>query len=288
MSKLHETCLVVRISLAAWDGEKLEAKAKAQVEAANDAQQGTVRKVVSDLLPGATGVERDMVWTCLGEARTFHYQNTLRWMNRGEALVTTLHFINEYMPKMNAFKNRAEQAHGLFVNAFPTRMVEAVPLRKGLYDAKDYPSTRELERRFKFDVVPYPVPSSNALSALLGGEIAANLDAELGKAMQDAMQDAYSRLHEVVNHMAETLKDPKKGFKDTLLSNIKKACAILPSLNVVGDPNLDAFAAEITNLIEDVTCDELRDKSGYKRAEVADEAGDLAERLKRFALPPEA
>jgi hypothetical protein len=276
--------LIVRLKLSAWDGEKLEQQAKGQVESANGARSGTVRSVKTDLLPGSTGAERDMVWTCLGEARTFHYQNTLRWMNRGEALVTTLHFMNVYMPRMNAFKARAEAAHATFTQAFPTRMVEAAPLRAGLYHAKDYPTVGELDRRFVFDTVPYPVPSSNALSALLGGEVASRLDTDIEDAMKDSMKDAYERLHEVVGHMAATLKDPKKGFKNTLLSNVERACEILPALNVAGDSTLDAFVAEVKAMLGDLSVDDLRDKDGYARNAVAQQATDISNRLGAFAL----
>ena len=45
--------------------------------------------------------------------------------------------------------------------------------------------------------------------------------------------------------MAEKLADPKAIFRDTLVDNTKELCALLPRLNFMDDPNLEALRLQV-------------------------------------------
>jgi hypothetical protein len=73
------------------------------------------------------------------------------------------------------------------------------------------------------------------------------------------MQDAWTRLHDVVSHIAERLSDPKAIFRDSLIDNAKDVCDTLQRLNVTNDPNLEAMRARVAAELTAVSPATLRD-----------------------------
>jgi hypothetical protein len=89
--------------------------------------------------------------------------------------------------------------------------------------------------------------------------------------------------------MAEKLKafKPAQGgdraegiFRDSLVENVRELVAVLPSLNITGDPTLAAVAARMEALCRD-DADELRDNAAA-RASVAAEADAILADVGQF------
>jgi hypothetical protein len=72
-----------------------------------------------------------------------------------------------------------------------------------------------------------------------------DVERRVSEAQTVAMKEVWDRLYDRVKHMAEKLADPKAIFRDTLVDNTKELCALLPRLNFMDDPNLEALRLEV-------------------------------------------
>lgn len=177
----------------------------------------------------------------------------------------------------------------------------------GTFDASNYPGASldangqlifdedkfkvEMRKKFYLKSEPLPVPDAEQftqnMSALLGTD-AQSVNMRVKDATEEANKQLLARLLKPVQAMASKLVESPKGdatdirFKNSLVENIIEIVDIAPKLNIAGDPNIDAFIAEMRNLTIH-TPDELK-KDKAIRSKVATEAEALMKRLQGYKL----
>jgi hypothetical protein len=113
------------------------------------------------------------------------------------------------------------------------------------------------------------------------------IDKRVENAQEIAMQTLWKRLHTVVEHMAERLHayttDPDTGkvkgkFHDTLVSNVRDVCDLIPNLNIQDDGKLEAIRQQIAKDLAKLEPQELRDNDD-QRAEAATKATQIADQM---------
>src|SRR5580704_19381802 len=175
------------------------------------------------------------------EARAYHAAVTLPFDSGIGILPAAL--IKEYGDKMRQFRGQFDnlvQSH--FVPKYP-EMVEW--------------AKQEHNGTFYFRTEPLPVPDAQhfegTMSSLLGVD-AEGVNVRVQDAMQEAQKELMRRMIEPVSAMAAKLAEqPKQGkedicFRDSLVGNVQTIAELVPKLNIAGDPQLDAFAADMMKL----------------------------------------
>ena len=135
-----------------------------------------------------------------------------------------------------------------FISNYDQLRLDAKRLLNGLYNDADYPDEQEIARKFKIDMAIFPVPSTDFRVSIASDEltrIQEDVERRVTEAQTVAMKEVWDRLYDRVKHMAEKLADPKAIFRDTLVDNTKELCALLPRLNFMDDPNLEALRAQV-------------------------------------------
>ena len=194
-----------------------------------------------------------------GDARTFHYAQTLPWLDKGFRILPAANYL-PYKIKMREFKNAFESAVKRFAKAYPRYREEAKAFLKGICKIEDYPDPDSVAGLFSFDIDVAQIPKGDDFRVALGldeeEKLKKEIDDKKDRAFEEATQDLWSRLHAAVSHMRDRLEsysvDSASGkvtapFRDSLVENLRDLVDVLPRLNVTGDANLAR------------TCQELRD-----------------------------
>ena len=99
-----------------------------------------------------------------------------------------------------------------------------------------------------------------------------------------ATRDCWDRLYKVVSKAAEKLADPKGIFRDSLVENARELCELLPRLNVMDDPNLEAMRHSVEKALCVHDADDLR-KSSIMRNETAAKLASIMDTMGAFYAP---
>jgi hypothetical protein len=222
--------------------------------------------------------------------------------------------IQEYGDTMRMFKGQMDKLVDDFIVKGDEWIAWAVSEHNGSFDPKNYPGcwkdctgsvildksvwSVKMRKAFYMTAQPLPVPDSEQFSAsvssLLGVD-AQSVDLQVADAALEAQRELLKRMIEPVQHMASKLAGQTcycrscKGkpsltanFKDSLIDNIVEIAALVPKLNLSGDPAIDAFGQAMKALTR-YTPDALRD-SDVTRKEAAEKAGDVLKRLSGYSL----
>jgi len=269
--------MLVNLSIAQWSGRKLDRGVTAEVITDHKADRDAGRWNKSLVLGRALeGVKR-----AASDARTFHYNNTLPWADDGVRILPAAHFMT-YADKIGAFQRIFNQAADDFEREYPRLIDDAQAGLGDMFDLGDYPSPGEVRSRFSFSVKFLPLPAGDDFRVDLSADdvarIKGDIEAQLQDATTQAMKDLWRRLYDAVRHVSDKLKDGDAIFRDSLIGNVKELVAILPALNLTGDPVLSAAVVEVKDKLADLDPQGLRDDV-HDRAQAARTADEIARKM---------
>jgi len=271
MANLTEKAMLVTLKISVWTAKKLDKKVSKEVaeKHGNDEKLGRYNK---NLLAANGDIET--IQKIATEARSFHYDNTLPWEDKGGRMLPSANYL-PYTEQMRKFRGEFERGVEAFVARYPNLVEEARSALNGLYNPNDYPSAANIRRFFGFEVEAGLLPSSEDFRVKLKENEVAEIKAEIERRCDDrakaATQDLFNRLKEVVQHMHERLADEKAVFKNTLVENVRELVELLPRLNVNNDPTLNELARDAKDSLCVYDPDTLRNDKGH-RATVANAA----------------
>jgi hypothetical protein len=233
--------------------------------------------------PKAESFSRLREWAT--KVREWHYEHTTPFAHNGARFLKATE-IFPYQAQMTKFGNEGHVLFDDFLADYERLKSKAKRELNGLYNEADYPSEGKLRSRFFFEHTLLPAPDSNhVVLDLVAEDVAESVkkstEAAMKHATAEAMRDVWVRLHEVTQNMAAALAEPDRRFHDTLVSNVKDLCDILPGLNLVDDPVLDQIGQEVKKSLTKSKPETLREDPD-KRAEVAKKAAALAAKMSAF------
>jgi len=101
--------------------------------------------------------------------------------------------------------------------------------------------------------------------------VKSQIEGSIQRRINDAMGDLWSRLSERLEHYREKTADEKAVFRDSLVTNLQDIVDLIPSLNLIDDPELERIADDIRSSIYGIDAKDLR-KDGAVRKHAATEA----------------
>lgn len=223
----------------------------------------------------------------------------------------------DYGDNMRRFKGELEVVTEEFL-ADPRKYVDwAVAEHNGTFDPKNYPGcSRDAAGVVQFDAEVFrttmrkriylradalPVPQAEQFTESIRGLLSTmgvdpeSVDLRVRDSQIEAQRELLARMKDPVLHMAAKLSGQTchcrscKGrasktanFKDSLVQNIQEVAALVPKMNLGGDPDLDAFAAEM-NKLGSLDPEVLRVDDSAKSA-AAEQAAAVLKRLEGYKL----
>ena len=278
--KLSDRALLVQLNISTWSANKLDKEISAETSAIKGAISNSVRTHKS-LLPMCDLLDDIKKKATL--IRQQFYDNTLPWGVKGIQILPTANYL-AFMTEFRKEKSEYEQLVRQFVPEYPQLVLDAQRFLGTAYKPEDYPDASVIADKFKMDMQVMPVPNNDFRVNIADEELERihdEVSARVKQAAQGAMQDVWQRLYDKVKHFAEKMDDPKAIFRDSTVDHLVDLCELLPRLNVMDDPNLEAMRQEVEAKLAGYNPDVLR-TSPDTRQTVADEANAIAARMAAF------
>lgn len=286
ITNISDRAMLVNVRISLFNAVKTDKTITAEVAAQHGSEVTMGRYAKSVIAKSALDTVRKLA----GEIRAEHYRRTLPWAEDGARILTATGYL-AYAEWMRESEAKWDKAVGEFLTQWDTFVAEAKVKLNGLFDASDYPTLAKLRDKFEFRWQVRPVPDANDFRVNLGADevsaIRANLRESLQATVDEAMKDVWGRMRDVVSKMAERLKayDPNNPsaapFRDSLVTNITDLLDMVPSLNLTGSPEVNAFANAMRESLTKHDAQALRDKV-WAREDTAQRAEAILAQMSAF------
>jgi hypothetical protein len=284
-SQVRNSTLLYRPSFSIWTARIKDKAESVKVASDNGANPG-VANVYKALLPESP--ELKAIQQYATEFRQWIYDNTSPWDDSGWR-IGRVAFHMEFMSEVGDRTVKFNELVDAFIAKYATARESARFTLASLFNEGDYPGVNEVRSKFGISLDCMTLPSADDFRIADGlpqeevDRLVSVAQADANERMSTAMQEAYARLYQVIEKMANTLKDYGdkriKKFNDTLVSNIADVIAVMPALNILADPKLDALAEE-AKVLASYDAGDLRKDEVSRKAAIMD-AMALA---KKFAI----
>lgn len=275
--KLTERAMLVNLSIAYWTAKASDERMGEAVAKAlkNETDMTENKKLL--LMPEAI----NSVKAVRSRARAYHFLKTSPWIDGGtRVLAATFYF--DYVEKMREFETEYEGVVKTLCNNLSKLKGEARKRLGALYKETDYPTEKGLREKFSWKCAVCPIPDEDdwrvSLGAKADADVKKQIKAQVTEACAVVTRDLWQRLYDVVEHMAESLRKTDAKFHDTIIGNIKDACALLPVMNVAQDPELDKMTKGLMAGLCKFVPDEMREDPKVKKAALT-EADKILEKM---------
>ena len=278
--KLNDKALLVQLKVSQMTGRKYDKRATEQVAQQNGAylQAGRYNKSLFPVNAYLTNIHQKTTLI-----RKKYYNNTLPWGLEGTQILPSANYLN-FMTEFRNEKSEWQHLVDTFFNEYNKLCADAQRFLGSLYNRNDYPPLHEVQHKFSMDMAVFPIPSNDFRVNISDQElerIHSDVERRVTEASQNAMKEAWQRLYDRVKHMAETLADPAKNFKNTLVENTQEVCSVLTRLNFADDPNLESLRQEVERKLANNHHESLRNDPDLRR-DKAEEAKAIMDKMGAF------
>ena len=287
MSSFSTSAMLVSLNVSTFSARREDKKISADV-----ARQHNVTQDAGRYAKQLIAKERmESVTKAVSAMRTFHYANTLPWMDDGARILPAGNY-ETYKGKMRELRDSYESAVRDFCDSWPDIVADARQRLNGMFDEQDYP--RDPSARFSCRVKFMPISDAGDFRCAIADSERDALRHEIADTMreasQQAMRDLYQRVAETVSHMADRLRaysvqagKVSNPFRDSLVQNLRDLCDLIPRLNFANDARLESLRQKIESELLAHSASELRDD--YKvRESVAQAAQQISDSVSEFMV----
>lgn len=293
---LAARAMLSTVKISQWTAKRTDKKIERAVAAAAGSKGGKHSKTDKYLVTTDEPTWKDVCRA--GRAVWNHWrEKTLPWQDGGTRLLLGTRYLT-FAKKLEELVKEYNEAVAAFVADYENVIDRQAPRLGSDFDRSQYPA--DIADRFGVAIDYRPVECGNDFRVDIDDEHMTALREARDKvtmaAADRAAREPWQRMQEVVKKMVDTLKQPTKIFRDTLVDNIRDVCAAIPELNIMGDTDLDAITEEIKRELTTLTASSLRDpkwraeQDSYgardrsqnardARTQAADKAADILKRI---------
>jgi hypothetical protein len=263
---LSKTAMLVYVSISCWSARKLDKKQtlKTTTDAGATSDGARVNK---HLLASADSLLRE-VQRKANEIRNYVDVNTLPWDDAGNRLVSNdraLVVVGEISQLNEEFNKSVDD----FVREYPLLRAQALHNLGDMANDEDYPQPDVVRSKFsmKLSFNPLPTGFGDIRVGMTEAQAQAwqsHFEGNVKTQMNLAIRNAWERLRENLQRYSDRLKLKEDGsgkmeiFRDTMVSSLRETVALLTSLNVFNDPELERVTSKVSREIASFEPDALR------------------------------
>ena len=249
------------------------------VKAFDMTKEATLVKLSSTTLTVLDKTVTKIVGKIASAARTWLNHNAAVYDDTGWRMIRNSQF-EKIRTQLEAYKLEfMEAVNENIISKYDALREQAVYDLGGRFDMIGFPSKDELASRYTFEVKTQMVTDpddvrcshlpQSTIDEIKGGNNAVAVNNQ--KKILDLLKH-------IAKHIKETLSDPDKKFKNSLITNIHDAIDVVPSLNFTNDPTITQMAARLKKDLSGFSPDDLR-KDPEVRKEAAAKAGTMLDDL---------
>lgn len=270
---IARSAMLVDLNVSLYSGRKKDKATQAEVTAAKGAHSKQAASVYKSLF--AECKELDDITKFQARVRAEHYRLTLPWSDSGPRLLPTKSLF-EYQHMMDLRRAEFDALVGKFLDRYDTLVAAAAFQLGSLFNRDEYPLRDVVARKFSMDTAMSPLPVAGDFRLDIESEVQNDLirryEEQMKSMVERANSDAWQRLYDVLSAMSDRLGTDeqedgsvkKRIFRDSLVDNATELCALLTTLNVANDPQLEHARARLEDALLDVSPKDLRESEGTR------------------------
>lgn len=213
--------------------------------------------------------------------RAHWWAHTLPWGNAGVRILPS-HKFQSFAEKLRELQNDYDNAVRAFVSNYPKMKAEARRRLGSLFNEDDFPSIERIKRKFGCTINYSPIPDAEDFRVDLSEDEKKRLAKEIEKAVADntrgAMVALIEKLQDVIETLADRMKEDDPAIRESLIGNIKEACEEVASFNIVDDKQVEAFRKAAETLTKGIEVDKLKEDK-KARKELASKADEVLKKM---------
>ena len=282
MTTLSERAILTTLNVSQWTARKFDSDETLAVNRKHGLRIEAAR-VNKNLLP-TKNTELQTLQQVTSMVRKDFDKHTLPWSVDGMRILKSDAYM-DFSQEVRIWQDVWENARDAFLWAYPGLKRDAAAALGSMYDESDYPTENELRHKFKFAIRFMPIADDRDWRIDVGDDVKAKLRADIRAQLQEveqtAMASAWARVQDVLEKTVERLANPTAIFRDSLVDNAIDLCALMPSLNISNDPEMEAVRWSIERTLAKFAgnVDALRHDPLVR----SDTANTMAEVLRKMA-----
>jgi len=256
--KLSEKAMLVHISGHMWTGRRKNKNVARNVCVQENAEKDVI-DVIVNLVPPS---ELQPISQARSRVDIVFKRMTLPWMDGGLRILPSAMYM-EYREKMKEPIAKYNKAVDTFAKRYPDLVANAPKRLGNLAAGMMLPTTADIEHRFRIeqDILPLPTIADFRIDAgdAEAKEIKEQAMASLEASMQRSVQDVWGRLSDLVGSVVETLSQPDKKFRDSLITKLKNFCTLIPKFNITDNADLEKVRQDVMSKLAELDPEDLRE-----------------------------
>lgn len=282
---ISEKAMLVSLSISAWSGRKYDKDASKEV-ADNHGTDATRAGRFNKILVNPASLKD--ITSIAGNARNYTMSVTLPWLNDGVRIIPVDIYL-EYMQRMSEYRSQFNDAVEKLLREYDALVKQARLDLNGLFKESDYPSEESIRRKHAFNVRVFNIPDSKDFRVALSEsefqstkqEIEQNLLDAQDNAVRDVFQRVQSRMEHIIKRLKEVEATDGKGIRDSMMKNVVELADLLPKLNITGNKDVDAVAAQLRQDLASISSDDLRENQS-SRISAAQSAREILTKVSAY------
>lgn len=274
-NSLKERAMVVNLHIRVWSARKYDEKVTREIENIHNVYNvGRFNKV---LMKSST-LEQIQTWA--NKARSIHREMTLPWGDNNDRILTTENYFN-YLMKIGNCVMEFDRLSDKFAYEEYVNLKEKERERlNSMYKEEDYPHPDIIRSKFGLKAVFSPVTDADDfrlnISDSMLESIKTQMKNELENRVKVANEEILNKVREVVSKMHETLAEPGKGFKSSLIGNVEALMETVPTMNIFDDTHINEVVKMLKPLC--VNYDMLKNNDSF-RQDIAKKAKEILQAI---------
>jgi hypothetical protein len=275
MESLKDRAMVVNVHISLWGARKQDDKVKREIEDIHN-----VREVGSFTKKLMKSPHLEEINTKAGRIRKIYREMTLPWGDNGDRIITTDKYF-EFLTTLGKETMEFDQLCDNFAYKVYVDQIEKERERlKTMFRESDYPHPDLIRDKFRLKTVFSPLTDGNDFRLAASDEINAILKAQMDHELQErvttANDEILDKVRVVVMKMYETLSEPGKGFKSSLIGNVEALVDTIPTINIFNDTHITEVVEMLKPLC--VNYDVLKGNDSF-RQEIAKKAFNVLQNM---------
>jgi hypothetical protein len=284
-STLKDKAVLISLSIGGPGLTKTDKEASAETATRYDAEEASVAVRKTILRKELTDGYRNESARC----RKRFYELTLPWMDNGIRIVSAAK-LDDLMAELRKFEGLWQIELRAFEKSLRDGAFEEGLKALGqLGKRDDMPTIEDIMSKFKFEFDVLPIPDKSDFRVELSGAAMKRVQESAERVLKTSevkiAADIHKRVHTLVEGYAaklgEVRDNGKSGiFRDTLVENLQDLVALLPDLNILGDPKLEELRRDVEKKVASIDPETIRGNSDVRKTQI-DAADDILAKMSK-------
>lgn len=273
-TSISSSAVLFDLHMGNYSAKKTDKEVGKKIEAENNVKGAKkVGEYKKNLLVDNKQLEE--IGKFIAKVRNWNNSHSMPWNDNGLRLLPAS-FMLEHKTQISEFEIEYWELVELFMSDYQSAISAAAFALGDMFKREEYPSEDVVRSKFSFTYMYSPVPEVGDFRVQVGSiakaELIEHFEALSNSRVQDALRNVWERMHKVVQHMAERLKESnfdgtredgkKTKLHGTMITNAQEMVEMLEHLNITKDPNLTDANNSLRRLLMGMDIDELKkDKS---------------------------